>query len=79
MDGDGVLDENDLCPIVTTGNGRSELENFNGYKDEDGCADSEGVELEVLRGKIDVTFFDREGRSSNSKILLENSKYRFFS
>lgn len=32
-----------------------------------------GVELEIIRGKIGVTFFDREGRNSTSQILLENT------
>lgn len=32
-----------------------------------------GVEIEVLRGKIDLTLYDREGRSATSQILLENT------
>jgi DNA-binding beta-propeller fold protein YncE len=33
----------------------------------------EGIEVDIIRGEVDVTFFDREGRSSNSKIRLDNT------
>ena len=32
-----------------------------------------GVELEILRGEIKVTFYDREGRNSTSQINLDNT------
>jgi len=46
MDGDGIYDRNDDCP--------DELENYNGYRDHDGCSDTLPRRVILILEKIEL-------------------------
>jgi outer membrane protein OmpA-like peptidoglycan-associated protein len=49
-DGDGIIDKDDDCPLVP--------ENYNGYKDKDGCVDELPKEIKYDGRPIDGIFFE---------------------
>lgn len=55
-DGDGYLDPNDACPEIP--------ENYNGYKDDDGCPDDPDTDADGVVDSLDACVLEPEDKDS---------------